>query len=91
MSSLIQGKVTKENLPIKRFGYLVAGILVLFTGIGTLAEWSFVPYLFLITMYFLTGCLWIPALIKPFYRLFGKYIIKPAPSQPSTKEYFHDN
>ena len=76
MSGFLEGKTTKQNMPVKQFGYVVSAILLVCSGIGMIAEWLYTPLLVLFTMYFLTGSLWIPALIKPFYSLFGKYFFK---------------
>ncbi len=72
----------KKNkiLAIKRFGYVLSALLLIMSNISYVNEWSFTPLLVLITMYFLTGALWGPALVKPFYEIFGKYIIKPTGS-----------
>lgn len=86
MDSLLQGKVNTRNIHIKRFGYLLSAVFLIITSAGLLFKWALTPWLFLFTMYLLTGCLWIPALIKPFYWLFGKYIIKPEENNPSKEE-----
>ncbi len=91
MDSFIQGKATKKNIHIKRFGYLLSALLIIITSIGVISNWSAVPWLFLVTMYFLTGSLWIPVLIKPFYKLFGKYIVKPEKENVEKEEYFNEN
>ncbi len=76
MSGFLQGKTTKSNLPIKQFGYLLSALFLVLAVIGMVTKWLYTPWLVLIIMYFLTGSLWIPVLIKPLYNLFGKYIIK---------------
>ena len=92
MSGFLQGKTTKDNLPVKRFGYLLSLILIIGTVIAMMLKWIVTPYLFLITMYFLTGALWIPALIRPFYRLFGKNIVKQDPNEDKpTDTFFNPN
>jgi len=77
MSGILQGKVTGENRHLKYFGYLLSVVFLIASVAATLRHSSLTPWLFLITMYFLTGCLWTPILIKPFYLLFGRFIIKP--------------
>ena len=78
MTPFLEGKSTRENIPVKRFGYLVSAIFLVLANIGLISNWSATPILFLITMYFLTGSLWITALVRPFYKLVGKYIVKPS-------------
>ena len=77
MTPFLEGKATRENLPVKRFGYLVSAILLVLANISLISGWGVTPILFLLTMYFLTGSLWIPILVRPFYILIGKYIVKP--------------
>jgi len=86
MDSFLQGKTDAGNIHIKRFGYLLSAVFLIITSIGLLAKWTITPWLFLFTMYLLTGCLWIPVLIKPFYLLLGKYIIKPEENNPNKEE-----
>ncbi len=74
MSGLIQGKTTAENLAIKRFGYLLSALLLIASVIAMVAESNSFPWLFLITMYLLSGSLWMPKLIQPLYQLLGKYL-----------------
>lgn len=78
MTPFLEGKATRENLPVKRFGYLVSAIFLVLANIGLISQWKSTPWLFLITMYFLTGSLWIPLLVRPFYKLIGRYIVKPS-------------
>ena len=77
MNKFLEGKTTTTNLAVKQFGYLLSALLLLAAVTGMVFEWTFTPWLVLITMYFLTGSLWIPSLIKPFYALMGRHIIKP--------------
>ena len=91
MDSFIQGKATRENIHIRRFGYLISAVFLIITGISGMARWPATPWLFLVTMYLLTGSLWIPALIKPFYRLFGKYIIKQEEQSADKDKYLSKN
>ncbi len=70
MDSLLQGKTTDENRSIKRFGYVLSLIFIVISNVGMALEWWFSGWLYLLTMYFLTGSLWMPILIAPFYRLF---------------------
>jgi hypothetical protein len=65
-------KQQQEILNIKRFGYIISALLIIVSNISLIDQWPVAPLLFLITMYFLTGALWIPGLIKPFYKLFVK-------------------
>ena len=79
MDSLIQGKTTAENRPVKRFGYVLSLIFVLLSNAGLVLNWWFTGWLYLLSIYFLTGSLWIPQMIKPFYYIFEwfkKYIKK---------------
>lgn len=90
MTGFIEGKTTKENLPVKQFGYVISAILVIISTISMMNKWLATPWLFLITMYFLTGSLWIPILIKPFYVLFYKFgIIKKKSKKDNS--YFNSN
>lgn len=66
----------QETQYIKRFGYVISAVLLIISNISLIENWTATPYIFLITMYFLTGALWGPALIKPFYRLFARYFLK---------------
>ncbi|MBN2425503.1 MAG: hypothetical protein JXR46_00360 [Calditrichaceae bacterium] len=61
---------------IKQFGYLLSALLIVLTVISQYKQWPATPWLYLLTLYFLTGSLWIPVLIKPFYLLFTKFIVK---------------
>ena len=72
MTGFIEGKTTKENMPIKRFGYLVSAACIIISTISMVNNWNATPWLVIITMYFLTGSLWIPVIIKPFYLLVMK-------------------
>lgn len=91
MSGFLEGRTTKENLPIKRFGYLISAIFLIFSVISLIKNWSITPLLFLLTMYLLTGSLWIPSLIKPFYNIFGKYIVRPNGDEDKSDTFFSDN
>ena len=62
----------KKDLQVRRFGYLLSGMILVFTVIAMVMESTMLPWLFLILMYFVTGSLWLTGLIKPFYILFGK-------------------
>jgi len=77
MNGFLEGKTTASNLAVKQFGYLLSALFLLISVTGMVLEWLYTPWLALITMYFLTGSLWIPSLIKPFYTIIGRYIIKP--------------
>ena len=70
MSDFLQGKPTQENRAVKHFGYILSALFLSATGIASLGHSSLTPWLFLITMYLLTGSLWLPVLIKPFYKGF---------------------
>ena len=91
MSGFLEGKTTKENLPLKRFGYLISAICLVFSVISLINSWSITPLLFLITMYLLTGSLWIPVLIKPIYNILGKYIVKPNDDKEKSDTFFNAN
>jgi hypothetical protein len=80
----------KEILNIKRFGYVVSAILLILANIGLVNEWSVTPIIFIFTMYFLTGSLWAPNLIRIFYTHFGKYLFREDNSQPN-KDRFSKN
>jgi hypothetical protein len=86
MTPFLEGKSTKENIPVKRFGYLLSAILLVLANIGLISNWAVTPFLFLATMYFLTGSLWVPGLVRPFYNLFGKYIVKPSENTREEKD-----
>ena len=58
------------NIRVKRFGYVISALLIILSNIGLVEKWSATPILFLITMYFLTGSLWVPKLVAPFYKWF---------------------
>ncbi len=57
---------------------------------------SLLPLLFIAAMYFIGGSLWVPALIKPFYKWFGRFLV-PAennadpPTEISTHESVKNN
>ncbi len=71
-------QISKENLPIKRFGYLISAIIMIIAVIAYINKWPSTPLWALITFYLLTGSLWVPVLIKPLYNLIGplqKYFI----------------
>lgn len=91
MTGFIEGKTTKENLPIKRFGYIVSALLIIVSTISMMNNWIVTPWLFLLTMYFLTGSLWIPALIKPIYMLVIKLRGKDEHSKKDNDTFFNPN
>lgn len=72
MSGLIQGKTTAKNIAVKRFGYLLSALFLVASVVAIIAESVSFPLLFLLTMYFLSASLWLPALIRPLYNLLGK-------------------
>jgi hypothetical protein len=90
MTGFLEGKTTKENLPVKQFGYVVSAILIIISTISMMNNWMATPWLFLVTMYFLTGSLWIPILIKPFYLLLCKIGILKKKSKKDDS-YFNSN
>ena len=61
---------------IKRFGYVVSAVLLLASNIALIKNWQITPVIFLITMYFLTGALWGPRLIKPLYIISKKLLFR---------------
>ncbi|MEJ2544917.1 MAG: hypothetical protein P8Y99_12695 [Calditrichaceae bacterium] len=91
MTGFIEGKTTKKNLPVKYFGYVISAILIVISTISMMNNWTATPWLFLITMYFLTGSLWIPVLIKPFYLLWCKLGIFKKESKKENDSYFKSN
>jgi hypothetical protein len=82
-----------EILNTKRFGYVISAFFVVISNISLINKWPFTPLLFLITMYFLTGALWIPVLIKPFYNIFKKSLGKHSQDNSSdkSKDIFSEN
>jgi hypothetical protein len=87
-------KQKEEILNSKRFGYVVSAILLIISNISLINKWSVTPLLFLITMYFLTAALWIPALIKPFYKVFKNFLDKRTGKKDDSKnsgDYFLKN
>ena len=84
----------EKDLNIKRFGYVVSAFLLFFSNVALIKNWPVTPYLFLVTMYFLTGSLWMPVLVKPFYTLFsfswekGRQVDK---KKKENKNYFSNN
>jgi hypothetical protein len=82
-----------KSTPVKRFGYLLSAIFLVLTNIALIYEWPSIPYLTLVTMYFLTASLWFPKLINPLYKLFGKYIIKEIKSDEKhiNPDHFSEN
>jgi hypothetical protein len=84
VSAIINGN-PKRNVEVRRFGYLLSTLFIILTLIAMLAESALLPWSFLLLMYFLTGSMWVPGLIKPFYNLFGKYII-PMSAQDSNPD-----
>ena len=76
MSHFLEGTTTRQNQPVKRFGYLLSAIFLILANLSLIFKWPATPWLFIITMYLLTGSLWIPLLIKPLYIIFGKYVVK---------------
>lgn len=91
MTPFLEGKTTKKNLPVKRFGYLISALFLIVAVIAMINQWSITPPLFLLTMYLLTGSLWIPSLVRPLYQLFGKYIIKPNEDEGDSDTFFNAN
>lgn len=86
MSGFLQGKVTEQNIAVKRFGYLLSAVFLMATVIAMAVESALLPWIFLGTMYTLSGTLWMPVLIKPFYSLFGKYLIPSSGNSISKPE-----
>ena len=83
----------KEQLNIKRFGYVISAILIIISNISLINRWPLTPVFFLITMYFLTAALWIPSIIKPFYKIFEKFFLKNTDDSDSSnsKDIFSKN
>jgi len=89
MSGFLQGQTTAENEVVKRFGFLISAVFLILTVLAMLIKSVTMPWLFLITMYLLTGSLWTPILIRPLYKLFGKYLVPEA--EKEVKEKAHDS
>jgi hypothetical protein len=87
LSGFLQGEITEANKPVKRFGYLISSVFLLLTVIAMLVHSVAVVWLFLITMYLLTGSLWAPPLIRPLYRIFGKYLVPSETRKPEEKTH----
>ena len=91
MTGFIEGKTTEKNIPVKHFGYIVSAILIIVSTISMMNNWLATPWLFLTTMYFLTGSLWIPVLIKPIFLLVCKIgLVKKKPPKEDDS-YFSNN
>lgn len=73
------------NTAIRQFGYIISAILIILTVFSQYMQWTTTPWFYLLALYFLTGSLWIPVLIKPFYLIFGKYLIKVSKKNDSLK------
>jgi len=69
-------KPKTEILKIKQFGYVISAVLLVLSNIALINESPSTPFIFIVTMYFLTASLWAPRLIKVFYTSFGKYLFK---------------
>lgn len=82
-----------EELNIKRFGYVISALLLIFSNIALISKWPVTPFLFLLTMYFLTGSLWTPVLLKPFYILLEKVInvAGRGKDKQGDKDFFNKN
>jgi len=89
----MNAKQKEEILYTKRFGYVISAIGVIISNISLINNWPITPVLFLITMYFLTGALWAPFLIKPIYQFFGKPFSKRSDDNQSSssKDIFNEN
>ena len=74
MSSLFEGRTTKQNIQLKQFGYILSAIFLILTVVAMVLDSRLLPWLFIITLYILSGSMWMPVLIKPFYSLIGKYM-----------------
>ncbi len=82
-----------QDLPVKRFGYLLSLATMIIANVGIVKEWPSTPIWFLLTMYLLLGSMWMPNLIRPFYKWFGHYIVKPEkePVSKSPEDLFNKN
>ncbi len=76
-------KQEDKDLKIKHFGFLVSAFLLVISNIGLVNEWSITPFLFIVTMYFLTGSLWGIGLIRGFYYIFRKVFFQENNSKDS--------
>ncbi|KAA3611232.1 MAG: hypothetical protein D8M58_14770 [Calditrichaeota bacterium] len=72
----MSSKQPNETAKIKQFGYVVSAVLLIISNIGLINEWPYTPIFFILMMYFLTGSLWGPGLIRIFYNIFGKHFFK---------------
>ena len=72
MSTFLQGKPDNTNRDLKYFGYILSTLFLIFTGIALVGHSSLTPWLFLITMYLLTGSLWISGMIRPLYKWYRR-------------------
>jgi len=83
----------QETLNIKRFGYVISAIFVIISNISLINKWPVTPILFLVTMYFLTGALWAPSIIKSIYVFFGRPLSKRADDDQNdnSKDIFSEN
>lgn len=96
MNKIIQGKPTEENISVKRFGYLFSTFFMVLTAVAMIIKSSLLPLLFIAAMYFIGGSLWVPALIKPFYKWFGRFLVPvekklDTPREISTHESVKNN
>ncbi len=96
MTKVIQGKATEENVSVKRFGYLFSAFFLILTAAAMLIKSTLLPLVFIAAMYFIGGSLWVPALIKPFYKWFGRFLVPAAkktvtPHEISTHESVKNN
>jgi hypothetical protein len=64
------GAGKKNKMQLKQFGYIISAIIIILTVISEYSGWTSTPWLYILCLYFLTGSLWITALIRPFYSLF---------------------
>ena len=78
MSGFLEGQARRKDIPVKRFGYILSALFVIASNVSLYNNCMLTPWLFLVTMYLLTGSLWAPVLIRPFYKLFGKYLVPAA-------------
>jgi hypothetical protein len=92
MDLIPEQKPEDKDIHVKRFGYVVSAILLVISNIALVNESAYTPILFILTMYFLTGSLWGPGLIRVFYNLFGKQLFKDESGQPkSDTDHFSKN
>jgi len=92
MNKFLEGISKPEDVPVRRFGYVISAIILVVSVVALVKNWPSLPLLVLAMMYFLTGALWIPVLVKPFFLLLGPYKKWFDPEKNlADKDYFGKN